>query len=169
MKYPVDMAGISRVVVPKYPHHIAQRGVRSMAIFQTDENRQVYLQFLAEEAERCEGEILVWCFMTNHGHFIAVLQREGSLARVFGEVRRRYTRMRNFAEGVRGYLFQGRFASCVLDEEHLLAAAAYTELNPVRAGIVRKAWAYQWSSASFHTGRRKMDPVVKGRQLGGLV
>jgi hypothetical protein len=31
----------------------------------------------------------------------------------------------------------GRFYSCVLDEDHLLAASAYVELNPVRAGMPR--------------------------------
>jgi putative transposase len=64
MKYPGDMARISRLVVPKYPPHITQRGVRSMAIFQTDEDRRAYLQFLAEEAERFGVEILVWCLLT---------------------------------------------------------------------------------------------------------
>ena len=53
------MARISRLVVPKYPHPITQRGVRSMAIFQTDEDRRAYLQFLAKEAERFGVEILV--------------------------------------------------------------------------------------------------------------
>jgi REP element-mobilizing transposase RayT len=37
-----------------------------MAIFQTDEDRRAYLQFLAEEAGRFELEILAWCLMTNH-------------------------------------------------------------------------------------------------------
>ena len=59
MKYPVDKARISRWVVPKYPHPITQRGVRSMAIFQTDEGGRAYLQLLAEEAERFGVEILV--------------------------------------------------------------------------------------------------------------
>ncbi len=77
--------------------------------------------------------------------------------------------MKNFAEGVRGYFFQGRFSSCVLDERHLLAATSYVELNPVRAGIVKKAWAYPWSSASFHAGRSKTDPLVKDRKLLNLV
>ena len=40
------------------------------------------------------------------------------LARAIGEAHRRYTRMKNFSDGVRGYLFQGRFGSCVLDERH---------------------------------------------------
>ena len=163
------MARIWRLVVPEYPHHVTQRGVRSMAVFQTDEDRQSYLQFLAAEAGRFEVEILVWCLMTNHMHFIAVPQRGDSLARAFGEAHRRYTRMRNFKEGVQGYLFQGRFSSCVLDERHLLAAASYVELNPVRAGIVKRAWAYPWSSASFHTGRSKTDPLVKDQKLRGLI
>ena len=56
-----------------------------------------------------------------------------------------------------------------LDEGHLLAAAAYVELNPVRAGIVKKAWVYPWPSASFPTGRSKTDPPGKDRQWGGWV
>jgi putative transposase len=163
------VARISRVVVPGYPHHITQRGVRSMAIFRTDEDRRDYLQFLSEETRRFGVEILVWCLMTNHVHFIAVPQRGDSLARAFGEGHRKYTRMRNFSEGVRGYLFQGRFNSCSLDERHLLAAAVYVELNPVRVGIVKNAWEYRWSSAAFHTGRKNTDPLVEDRTLMGLV
>ncbi len=163
------MVRVSRVVVPEFPHHITQRGVRSMAIFQMDEDRHSYLQFLAEETERFKVEILAWCLMTNHVHFIAVPKAEDSLSRAFGEAHRRYTRMKNFKEGVRGYLFQGRFSSCVLDELHFLAATSYVELNPVRAGIVRRAWTYQWSSASFHTGRSNWDPLVKDQKLRGLV
>jgi putative transposase len=60
--------------------------------------------------------------------------------------------MKNFADGVRGYLFQGRFGSCVLDENHLIAAARYIELNPVHAGMVGKPEEYPWSSTQFHLG-----------------
>ena len=88
------MARISRLVVPKYPHPITQRGVRSMAIFQTGEDRRAYLQFWAEEAERFGVEILVRCLLTNPVHFIAVSQNGDSLARAFGEAHRRYTRRR---------------------------------------------------------------------------
>jgi len=80
--------------------------------------------------------------MTNHVHFVVVPHNESSLAKGFGEAHKRYTRMKNFSEGVRGYLFQGRFGSCVLDERHLLAAVRYVERNPVTAGIVKNAWEY---------------------------
>jgi putative transposase len=78
---------------------------------------------VAEEGARFGVDILSWRLMTNHVHFIAVPHKEISLARAFGEAHRRYTRLKNFAEGMRGYLFQGRFGSCVLDEDYLVAAA----------------------------------------------
>lgn len=163
------MARISRIVVPGYPHHVTQRGVRSIDVFDSDEDRSAYLNFLSEEANRFGLDILAWCLMTNHVHFVAVPQTETSLARGFGEAHRRYTRMKNFAQKVRGYLFQGRFNSSVLDENHLLAAVRYVELNPVQAGIVAQAWEYPWSSAGFHTGKAESDPLVKDRSLSGLI
>ena len=33
-----------------------------------------------------------------------------------------------------------RFGACVLDERHLIAAARYVELNPVRAMLVKLPW-----------------------------
>lgn len=163
------MARISRVVASGYPHHITQRGVRSLDVFQSDNDRDAYLCFLSEETARYDVEILSWCLMTNHVHFVAVPHHDTSLARAFGEAHRRYTRMKNIAENVRGYFFQGRFGSCVLDEDHLMAAVRYIELNPVRAGMVRYAWEYQWSSARFHMGIIETDPLVKDQTLLGLV
>jgi putative transposase len=163
------MARISRIVALGYPHHITQRGVRSLDIFHSPEDRHHYLQFIQEETARSGIEILSWCLMTNHVHFIAVPQHEHSLAKGFGEAHKRYTRMKNFSEGARGYLFQGRFGSCVLDEYHLLAAVRYVELNPVRAGISRFAWDYAWSSAAFHMGKVDSDVLVIDKTVRGLV
>jgi putative transposase len=73
---------------------------------------------------------------------------------------RRYTRMINFREGWRGHLWQGRFASFVLDEPYLLAAARYIELNPVRARLVTAPSEYRFSSAKAHL-KGKDDVLVK--------
>jgi putative transposase len=139
-----------------------------MTVFHDDDDRRRYLLFLKEETERFGVKILAWCLMTNHVHFIAVPDSETSLARAFGEAHRLYTRMKNFREGVRGYLFQGRFFSVVLAERHLLAAARYIEMNPVRAGLAKSAGDYPWSSAVFHLGLRPDDPLVRDRSLMGL-
>ena len=93
------MARLSRIIAVGYPHHLTQRGVRSMAIFQSDADRRCYLQNVKEETERFGVEILSWCLMTNHVHFIAVPREDTSFARGFGEAHRKYTRMKNFSDG----------------------------------------------------------------------
>jgi putative transposase len=163
------MARLARLVVPGYPHHVTQRGVRSIDIFTNDQDRLSYLQFMAEEAGRCGVSFMAWCLMTNHVHLIAVPRDEQALARAIGNAHRRYTRMKNFAEGKRGYLFQGRFASCVLDQQHLMAAGRYVERNPVAAGLVVHPQDYRWSSCRYHCRLTDYDPLMTHRTLPDLV
>ena len=47
-----------------------------------------------------------------------------------------------------------------MDERHLLSAVRYVELNPVRAGLVKKPEKYKWSSAAGHMSGRN-DGFVK--------
>jgi putative transposase len=104
--------------------------------------------------------------MTNHVHLIATPDKADSLVRAIGEAHRRYTRMINFRDNVRGFLFQGRFSSCpVSTGDYLLAAVRYVERNPVRAGMVTLPWEYPWSSARFHLGITERDPLVKKSSL----
>jgi putative transposase len=163
------MPRLSRLVVPGYPHHITQRGVRSINIFANDQDRLNYLHFMAEESDRFGVTFLGWCLMSNHVHLIAVPESEDSLARAIGEAHRRYTRMKNFAAGVRGYLFQGRFSSCVLDQRHLLAAGRYVERNPVTAKLVGGPQEYLWSSCRYHCRLTEQDPLLCDRTLPGMV
>lgn len=155
------MARLPRVVLPGVPHHVTQRGVRSMSVFWSDGDRVRYLHLMREQGLRFGLTYLAYCLMSNHVHLIAVPDQAESLARAIGEAHRRYTRGVNQREGVRGYLFQGRFSSCPLDERHLVAAVRYVERNPVRAGLVRCAWRYRWSSAPYHVGLRRTDPLVE--------
>ena len=163
------MPRLARLVVPGYPHHVVQRGVRSIDIFTGDADRETYLDFVRDECARHGCSTLCWCLMTNHVHLILVPAREESLALSVGWAHRRYTRERNFREGVRGRLFQGRFSSYVLDDRHLMTAARYVELNPVAARIVRQPQEYAWSSARFHLRKRKTDPLVEDRTLRGTL
>jgi putative transposase len=62
----------------------------------------------------------------------------------------RYAQRINRKQGWKGHLWQGRFFSSPLDEAYLWAAVRYVERNPVRAGMVRRAEDYCWSSAVAH-------------------
>ena len=158
------MARIARVVVPKIPHHITQRGNRRQTTFFEEEDYRVYLDLMAEWCSRYQVEVWAYCLMPNHVHLIAVPESAECLRRAVGEAHRRYTRRINFRHQWRGHLWQGRFASFPLDENYLLLAARYVELNPVRAGLIKQPQDYPWSSAAAHAAQ-KDDRLVKVEPL----
>ncbi len=88
--------------------------------------------------------------MPNHVHLMRAPPTPEALRAALSEAHRRYSRLINFREGWRGYLWQGRFASCPMDEAHALAAARYIELNPVRARLAAAPEDWPWSSARAH-------------------
>ena len=162
------MGRIARIVAPGYPHHITQRGNRRQETFFKQEDYRSYINLMSEWCGKLNVEIWSYCLMPNHIHLIAVPAREDSLRRAVGEAHRRYTRGINFREGWRGHLWQGRFSSFVMDEDYLIAAARYIELNPVRAGLCAEAGEYEWSSAAAHL-RASDDKLVKVEPLLALV
>ena len=131
------MARLARVVLPGYPHHITQRGNRRQDVFFTDRDYEHYLELLQQWCGQECIEIWAYCLMTNHVHLIVQPKKKSNLGKAIGEAHRRYTRIINFREHWKGYLWQGRFASYPMDENWLLRAAAYVELNPVKAATSR--------------------------------
>ena len=144
------MARMARVVLPGYPHHVTQRGNRRQTVFFSNDDYRSYTTMVAEACRKARTAVWAYCLMPNHVHFVLVPSDEDGLCAVFAEAHRRYTRRMNLREGWQGHLWQERFYSCPMDETHLLATVPYVELNPVRAGLVRCAQDWPWSSARAH-------------------
>ncbi|MES1971496.1 MAG: transposase [Pseudomonadota bacterium] len=144
------MARLPRIVLPGIPHHITQRGNRRERVFFEDGDYALYLDLLAEAAERAQVAIWSYCLMPNHVHIIAVPGDEDGLRRTFRHVHRHYTGYINARMRVTGHLWQGRFSSVAMDEAHLVSALRYVALNPVRARLVERAGDWRWSSTAAH-------------------
>jgi len=149
------------------PHHVTQRGNRGQETFFCDDDYQAYLDLMAEWCGQHRVQVWAYCLMPNHVHLIVVPKSEDGLARAIGEAHRRYTRRVNSRQRWRGHLWQGRFASFVLDKPYLLACARYIELNPVRAHLATAPSEYRWSSARAHI-KRKDNCLVKVAPLLAL-
>ena len=162
------MARIARVVGPGIPHHITQRGNRRQQTFFGEEDFREYISLMGEWCKEYGTEVWAYCLMSNHVHLIVVPESEDGLRKGIGEAHRRYTRRVNFREGWRGHLWQGRFSSFPLEENYLLAAVRYVERNPVRAGVVERAWEYPWSSALAYVEGRD-DSLVRVSPLLQMV
>jgi len=162
------MPRIARIVAPGYPHHITQRGNRRQTTFFSNDDYRAYIDLMGTWCAEYGVEIWAYCLMPNHAHLVAVPREKDSLNLAIGEAHRRYTRMINFREGWRGHLWQGRFASYVMDEKYLLACARYVENNPVRAKLSDQADGWKWSSARAHISG-KNDRLVNVGPLLDLV
>ncbi|HYW15044.1 MAG TPA: transposase [Allosphingosinicella sp.] len=153
-----------RLVVPGAPHHVTHRGNHRQRTFFSDGDYRLYIRYLLEACAATGAAVWAWCLMPNHVHLVLVPADEKGLSGTLHRTQGRYTRAINAREKWDGQLWQGRFASFVMDEEHLLACARYVELNPVRAGLVARASDWPWSSAEAHLGGRP-DPLTDSGPL----
>jgi putative transposase len=152
-----------RIVIPGIPHHVTQRGVRRMTVFFDDSDRESYLRKMASKAQQHGVNILCWCLMPNHVHLIMVPTDENGLTLAVGRAHWAYVKDLNERHSCSGRLFQGRFYSTPMDACHSLNAIRYVLQNPVRAGFVAEPELYRWSSARYHLGLAREDPLVTNR------
>ena len=146
------MARLARIVIPGVAHHVTQRGNDRQDVFFTGDDRRVYLGLFCESARRNGVMLAAYCLMTNHIHLVLIPERAESLSRALGRTHLMYAQYVHKLHGRSGHFWQNRFYSCPMDDTHAQQAMAYVELNPVRAGMVKAAWDYPWSSARAHCG-----------------
>ncbi|MBW8880739.1 MAG: transposase [Asticcacaulis sp.] len=159
------MARRARMIIPGVPHHVTQRGNRREPIFFENGDQEVYLDLMAAQLKRYAVECWSYCLMPNHVHFILTPSDETGLGRAVGEAHRRYTAFIGARGRWTGHLFQGRFGSVAMDEDHLMAAFRYVALNPLRAHLVPNVRDWPWSSTPAHlagleTRYVKVEPVL---------
>ncbi len=127
-------------------YHLTSRGNAREDIFVDDDDRRVFLDVLAAVCERFGWRCHAWCLMTNHYHLV-VETPEANLARGMRQLNGVYTQRFNRAHDRVGHVFQGRYKAILVEREtHLLELCRYVMLNPVRAGMVRTAARWRWSS-----------------------
>ena len=137
----------ARLLVPGVPVHLIQRGNNRSACFYAEDDYRFYLEHLAEQATKHGCALHAYCLMTNHVHLLVTPQREDSLAQLMKALGQRYVQYVNRTYRRSGTLWEGRFRSCLLQEEaYVLTCYRYIELNPARAAMVAHPAEYRWSS-----------------------
>lgn len=141
------MARLPRISPPGVPIHIIQRGNNRQVCFVSDEDHSAYVGWLKEYSKKYQVDIHAWVMMTNHVHLLCTPRQAGAVSRMMQSVGRRYVRYFNFEYKRSGTLWEGRYKSCLIQEEYyLLEVYRYIELNPVRAKMVTDPGEYRWSS-----------------------
>jgi putative transposase len=134
-------------------YHVTSRGNARQDIFLDDEDRLAFLEILAGAVARygwiCHG----YCLMSNHFHLL-IETPSANLARGMQFLNGVYTQKFNRHHKRFGHVLQGRYKAILVEKEsHLLELARYIVLNPVRAGLVRSAKDWPWSSYRATSGQ----------------
>lgn len=137
-----------RFALPGVPQHVIQRGNNRGPCFFAAHDYRRYLEDLGAALERHGCQLHAYVLMTNHVHLLlSPLGAHGGIGRMMQSLGRRYVRYFNEKYRRTGTLWEGRYKACLVDSEtYLLSCMRYIEFNPVRAGIVRDAGEYRWSS-----------------------
>jgi len=151
----------ARLSIPGIPWHIIQRGNNRSACFFADEDYQLYLHHLTEQADEHGCEIHAYVLMTNHVHILLTPQEEDSASLLMKHLGQRYVQYVNRTYQRSGTLWEGRFRSCLTQsEDYVLACYRYIELNPVRAGMVKHPRDYPWSSYRYNAEGKVNDMLT---------
>ena len=80
-----------------------------------------------------------------------VKKRQCSLAAYVKDIKQGFTRYYNKKYNRRGYFWGERFKSMIVEDGRTLVnLLAYVDLNPIRAGVVKRPEDYKWSSLGYH-------------------
>lgn len=141
------MARLPRLCPVGIPQHIIQRGNNRQPCFASDEDFAAYASWLLKASKLYRVDVHTWVFMTNHVHLLVTPHEANAVSRMMQYVGRHYVRYFNHTYRRTGTLWEGRFKSCLVQEdEYLFYCYRYIELNPVRAKMVAHPADYRWSS-----------------------
>lgn len=159
------MARRTRFDLPGYPLHVVQRGNNRNACFFSNNDYTAYLYWLRSAADKLKCDVHAYVLMTNHVHLLLTPQCSGTASKLMQILGRRYVGYVNHIYLRSGTLWEGRFkASPVHAESYLLKCMRYIELNPVRAGMVKKPGDYRWSSFR-RNGLGQADSLIKEHSI----
>jgi len=166
---------------PNQIYHVYNRGNDKQPIFFNEANYCYFLNKVKSEWKKyCD--VLCYCLMPNHFHFMLVPNEEGckniilagknthmqNLSKTIGKTLSSYTKAINLQNRTTGNLFQKKTKAKVLTEttglnkhfskhDHLLTCFHYIHQNPLKANMVStlKEWPYS-SYADYYNDRKGM-------------
>lgn len=162
------MARPIRLDYPETFYHVLSRGNDKREIFRDHHDCSRFLDMVGEMVERFKLEVHAFVLMRNHYHLL-VRTKQANLSRAIQWLGVSYSTWFNRRHQRSGHLFQGRFKSFVIENEHyFLALSYYIHGNPIRAGITKQLPGYRWSSYHTYADTKHQVPWLRTDLILGL-
>ena len=126
-------------------HHIMFRGINRSNIFESDQDKAFFLNSMYRAREKSNFKVIGYCLMNTHVHLL--FQESEEIGVSMKRITVSYVQWFNRKYNRVGHLFQNRYKSePIEDERYLTAVLCYIHQNPIKAGMVKEASKYNWSS-----------------------
>jgi len=126
-------------------HHIMLRGINRSNIFESDQDKDYFLNSMYRAREKGRFKVIGYCLMNTHVHLL--LQESEEIGVSMKRITVSYVQWLNRKYNRVGHLFQNRYKSePIEDERYLMAVLRYIHQNPIKAGMAKTESKYNWSS-----------------------
>lgn len=152
-----------RTWVPDQVYHVLNRANARATIFESEEDYAMFETILMEAKKKFPMRILAYCIMPNHWHLVLYPGVHQNLPAFMHWLTLTHTQRYHVVNGTGGlgHIYQGRYKSFfVQTNEYFLQLCRYVERNPVRAGLVKRAEQWRWSSAWRRVHGLKQDQIL---------
>jgi putative transposase len=139
-----------RVTPAGYVYHVLNRGNDRKLLFHKTSDYQGFLEHLREALTRFAVRLIAYCLMPNHWHLLLWPEGDNAIPAYLHRVTTLHAlQVRELTGTVgHGHVYQGRYKSFpVQTEVYYWNVLRYVEANALRANLVPRAEAWQWSSA----------------------
>ncbi len=149
-----------RIEIAGY-YHIVNRGVEQRVVFNEAEDYEYFEELMCFYAKSYGITLHNYCLMSNHYHLLIEI-RQKNLSKFMRQLNMNYAIYFNKKYGRTGHLWQGRFKSWyVTDEAYLYTLMCYIEQNPLKAGMVKEAEFYLYSSFHYFLDNKTLPECLK--------
>lgn len=150
--------------------HVYNRGVSRLPVFFSAADYNDFLRRVRKQLERPSDtlnviqaqsqphnngrvELVAYCLMPNHFHFILHQLAANAISDFMGHVCNGYVKAINLKMRRSGHLFEGKYKMKLIDDNsYLLHLSQYIHMNPVRARLVKRAEDWAFSSCRTYYG-----------------
>ena len=137
-------------------HHVIVQGINKDYIFKRTEDIEKFKEIIIVKLKEVDIEILGYCIMNNHAHFLIFSKTNEELSKFMQKVNTSYSKYYNKVMKRVGYVFRDRYYSQdILSHKQLYNCLKYIHNNPVKAGISRIE-NYKYSSYNEFLYKREI-------------
>jgi len=155
------MSRKARVAPGGLVYHVLNRAVAGLPLFRKEADFLAFERIMFDAHARHPIDILAWCLMKNHWHFLLRPRKDGDLTAFVRWLSHTHAMRWHVSHGTvgRGHLYQGRYKSFpVQADRHLLTVGRYVERNALAAKVVDRAEDWRFGSL---WARRQCPPALR--------